>query len=245
MLLNTIYINNLLLVNAQFSSWFPYIDPSHACNSTSKYFDSTIQSCRQCPENQLPDFSVLDGRGNARSCTCAPGYYIVENSCADDNTGNCQGFTCTSCIASGESTYPDNTACVPCEDGVLLGADGYCSCPIGGDFRKEVFVTIDNVGEYLTDSICDTCPEGQLVITQNAKYAGVQYYANPHTCQSCPDEHMSFVTNDSGATFSCECAAGEGINVDTVAVIFILKFVFTYFLILCYVLSTQDIKLLV
>lgn len=59
----------------------------------------------------------------------------------------------------------------------------------------------DQGGDYLDEKACEACADGTFVFEEASFVAGVYYASNPFSCQSCPDEHMSF---DSSGECSCD-----------------------------------------
>ena len=56
-------------------------------------------------------------------------------------------------------------------------------------------------GGYLDEKGCTSCEDGTYVFQDASTVAGVYYAADPSSCRSCPDEHMSF---GSGGYCSCD-----------------------------------------
>jgi len=170
---------------------------------TNQYYDIASLTCQYCNHtggyDLIPDSSITDMYGNMLSCICRDGYMEIENDCSQDTSGTCQGITCVSCLSSGNTSYSDDTSCVPC--GATTGGleDGECTCP-------EVLLETDAAGNKLPSKQCGDCPAGKGVISVSQKVAGVWLEANPYACQSCPDEHMSMAIT--GDVASCSCASG-------------------------------------
>lgn len=74
---------------------------------------------------------------------------------------------------------------------------------IDDDGFTEVLLEMDDGGGYLATKECASCGDGLYTFQEAATEAGVFYAADPFTCQSCPDEHMSF-----DSLGQCDCDDG-------------------------------------
>ncbi|CAM9501613.1 unnamed protein product, partial [Discosporangium mesarthrocarpum] len=64
----------------------------------------------------------------------------------------------------------------------------------------QLLLEVDYGGEYMSAKSCKACAVGTFVFEEATTEAGVDYAADLMTCQSCPDENMSF---DNSGTCSC------------------------------------------
>ena len=69
------------------------------------------------------------------------------------------------------------------------------------DGYTQVLLETDQGGAYLEEKGCTSCDDGEYVFQDASTVAGVYYAADPFSCQTCPDEHMSF---GSGGFCSCD-----------------------------------------
>lgn len=72
-----------------------------------------------------------------------------------------------------------------------------------GDGYPGVLLETDRGGGYLDEKACATCAAGTFVFDEASTEAGVFYDADPLSCQTCPDENMSFDSNG-----QCSCNQG-------------------------------------
>lgn len=82
------------------------------------------------------------------------------------------------------------------------------------DGFTDVLLETNQGGEFLSEKACETCAAGTYVFATESTEAGVYYAADPLTCQSCPDEHMSF-----DATGQCSCNTGCALQSTAVVVL--------------------------
>ncbi len=127
---------------------------------------------------------------------------------SQDSSGSCSGFSCTSCLSSGQVSYSDNSGCVSCDATTTTGiaSDGDCACPSSNQVLAETDIT----GAKLSEKVCQTCPTGRLPVLSTQVIAGRTYIGSKYVCASCPDEQMS-MSLVSGI-LSCSCGTGYTIT---------------------------------
>lgn len=168
------------------------------------YFDSAFHQCGVClkSQNQGPDMTVLTKYGDPLGCKCLMGSVELQNTCANDQTGGCSGFTCSSC-QNATASYRDNSACVPCGPSTTgfntLTRD--CACPQGQMLQES------NInGQKLSSKQCLACPTGTLAVTTDSVIAGVFYQGDLYSCRSCPDPQMTMKYDAASSSYTCSCA---------------------------------------
>lgn len=79
------------------------------------------------------------------------------------------GFKCDKCEPEGGSYVDNHGYCKQCDDGKFYNGFKCVSCPIGHylDTSDYSCVCDNNVGYYIMDGECSTCPKGQYYINGN------------------------------------------------------------------------------
>jgi len=195
-----------------------YTDLSYSScvNQGYSYYDSPSQTCVTCGTGFSPNRNLTDALGDYVECECALGYYATYVDCANTDSyttgvvtrGSCVGMTCTACsvsLGSGGVSWSDKSGCTTCNSGSTsgIGLDLECNCPSESYHLQEYNKTS---GAKLGAKECWACPSGTKRISTSQTIAGVYYYADRYTCQSCPDPHMLMSVSD--GVYSCTCGTG-------------------------------------
>lgn len=121
---------------------------------------------------------ICNPNGNCLLCDFVNAYYLFDNSCSRDLSGNCQFY----------QVNTPNASCLVCNDGYFLDASLQC---------VEVTTEIDNCKRYSSNSSCSECNPGYIIVgntcveVSNA-ILGCQIYAsaNATTCIECEDNYI-------------------------------------------------------
>lgn len=76
------------------------------------FFDASTYTCKRCPTGQVPDYTYVNGVGDAINCKCDVGYKKYTFSCAGVNTLECSSYNCTSCGLLSLAAYDDNSGMI-------------------------------------------------------------------------------------------------------------------------------------
>lgn len=148
-----------------------------------QYRDSSKFVCGSCPAGLIVDRSTIDGEGDFTGCYCNSGFVSQEVDCStvsqftfntcssykfsffitifwdfsiQNAGGNCLSVSCTDCRVSGQVSYTDRSACVPCGPSTLgYGGGSDCQCP-----TNHVLVEKDLNGAYAAEKSCLPCAAG-------------------------------------------------------------------------------------
>ena len=183
-------------------------------NGNNYIYNSILQSCVTCTQaSTVVDTRFVDGKGNYVQCECANGYYAKPNTCYNvDSSGNCNDYTCESCLSNNMVSYSDHYGCAYCGNTTLgiSTTTNECRCQL-----NQVLVESDQFGNLYSSKSCHICPFGKLAILINTQIVGKNYIADYYTCQSCPDPLMTMTVSSNGDTnllYSCTCPNGKSIS---------------------------------
>ncbi|KAL7548806.1 hypothetical protein ACHAWF_012064 [Thalassiosira exigua] len=184
--------------------------PSNLQCASSQIFDSTGLVCSEC---------------NGGACSCPRTSLQAKVECSMESLwqGNCIDISCSAeCSLTSKVASLNRQSCIPCdptarEDPAYYpsqydAGSNQCSCENSGNgLVTSQLVEIYDSSGMPTRMDCLSCPEKTAVITEDLYEEGQQFFvsagktfkADPYSCVSCPDPHMSF-----GTDYSCVCDDG-------------------------------------